>query len=134
MRWQGIELLNFKLLLMLNRITNAWIKDVSPAIRKAGVVGSLILLFNFIFYHLEYIDKKDEDGFGNGGYYLVKRTWLWLLLSPLIMPIFFVIPKIFVGIAEYFKFCFSYGSHWIGTSKRKLSLREKINFRQRLWD
>lgn len=100
-------------------------KELLSIYKEIGFIKSATLLFNIVFYRLQYI----EDG-----YYLTKRVWLWILLMPIIFPIFFLIPALLKSLPEYIIFCTEYWSKRIVKDERKLSTIEKISFRMTLWN
>lgn len=63
------------------------------------------------------------------GYCLQKRTIIWILLTPILI-IVFLIPTM----KGYFKYIFQYRAHYLNSLQVKLKLKQKIAYRNALFD
>ncbi|PAC27807.1 hypothetical protein [Flectobacillus sp. BAB-3569] len=114
--------------------------------KSLGFIKSIDLIYTLIFYRLEYIEnitkrklqdwEIDDDGEeyeieNNSGYYLVKRLWLWYLLFPWIVS-FQIGVAILLAVVNTIRFIHSYKSSWIQT-KEKISFKQRVHYRTRLW-
>lgn len=83
------------------------------------IFSNKIVFFNYIFYQLKY-----EEG---NGYYLGKRIWVWLLISPfrlcfeILAALLLTIYSVFFGLKGYT--CF-----YIVTEKKKLKFVQKMKY------
>lgn len=99
-------------------------------IRVCGIFEAINVLTSFIFYKLTYI--KDKRNGSDSGYYLTKRIWVWILLSPIAI---FCRVMIAAGqsFAEYVASLTRFRAHWISTDEKEdLTLRHKLEYRRRL--
>lgn len=98
-------------------------------LRSIGLLQSVGLFFNFVFYRLKYMDL----GGGKRGYFLVKRIWLWYLLTPMLL-IVYVFFGICQSIKEYFESIHGFYHHWVEREEKPMNLDEKIVYRRNLWN
>lgn len=108
---------------MTKKIKRRWIlKDL---ITDAGYVGSALVLTSFIFYKLKYIKGKNDSG-----YFLVKRQWVWVLISPIYILLQSII-GLFVIAIGFFKGLNKYTMSWIKKDEPiRLTLRHKLSYRK----
>lgn len=93
------------------------------------LIKQILLLIYSLFFRIKYIeDKQDEH---KSGYYLLKREWLWVVFSIILLPIYlvFVLVK---GMGDFMGYIFSYNCHWVRGKKKKLSFMERLYLIDRL--
>lgn len=102
------------------------------------------LIPHYILYRLEWkafddweneMTKKqidnDENFISKSGYFIVKRKWVWILLSPVIVPIHILIAVLGILI-EYFLNMGGYTMHWIPTKTKDKSFKQRMIYRFQL--
>jgi hypothetical protein len=90
----------------------------------------MIIIFYLVFYKLKYMPNQVNPN-DTGGWYLVKRWWVWLIFLPLVLP-FKILAKIFQTVVKYINDMFTYNVSYITTPKRKLSLKIRIFYIKQL--
>jgi predicted membrane protein len=93
---------------------------------EIGFAQSVLLVVRMIFYKVTY--KSDED---RRGYFLVKRKSMWLLFSPVFIPVL-ILWYVLKSIIDYINHVYGFNCHWINSEERKLSISEKISYLQKL--
>lgn len=74
-------------------------------------------IYFLLIYTLFEVFYRDEEK----GYFIKKRLWLFILLTPIIVPFFMI-----SGILQYFSWIRTYNMAWIEHKKEKLSFKEKL--------
>lgn len=115
--------------------------------KSLGFLKSIVLYYTFIFFRLEFIERiekrklyewEDEEDYDEdeltvdySGYYLVKRRWVWYLLSSGIIAIILFF-DIILSIKKVFNYIHSYETRWMPV-KGKLTFKQEVNFRIKLF-
>ena len=79
-------------------------------------------IIGYIFYTVFY--REDKQGF-----FVKKRAWVFIILSPLILPLFML-----EGIINYINFVKKYDMHWINNEdgNKKLTFKQRLSYTKQL--
>lgn len=89
-----------------------------------GVLADVRCCLYFIFlyvFHVVFYREKEK------GYFVRKRLWIFILLSPIIAPFFML-----NGLLQYWNWSKTYYMTWVEGKKQKLTLKQKIAMTHRL--
>lgn len=99
-------------------------------------------LYGFLFYKLTWLDDitkpseyGGEDVVRNRGYYLIKRWYMWVIFSPVIILIKWIYEALFLLLDIYkshFGKLFTYRVKYIRPKQDKMTFKTKLNYIKRL--
>ena len=82
----------------------------------------LRILLYYCFFRVKYMEI--DNGYG---YFLVKRVWMWIIASPVVL--------LYILLQEAVKYFISlneFECHWVEEEDRKLTFKERIALTNRL--